>query len=395
MKGDVLMFNNIRGIISFEAVASDPEELINGIRQSSAVVSDLKCKNGRITGRLYRTDFPDVKDLAEKKGAQISISGTRGSIFTIRRYRFRYGIIIGIALAVAMVFYLSNIVMSIEVYGNETFTDKQIESILSDNGIHIGAFIPSIDLRDTERRIVSSVDKIAWIGIRSSGCIIQAEISEMEDPPEMIPTSVPCNIVSAKDAQVVEIRDVYAGMLIPMLYDGVKKGDILISGTVEDGKGGVYFAHAMGKIIGRYDEKVIFNQPYKDEFFNYTDKITRKYLEVFGLKIPLYVGRNNFEQFEYDEDMTYLQLLNIRLPIGILRSEYRLYETEEIEYSPEKAKQLLEEKIKMYEMNFFEGEDITIVNREVQISENKEGMAASVKYTLESDIGITKEIMAK
>ena len=389
------MFGSIRGVITFEAVAPDPEELINSIRQSDAAVSELKCRKGKITGKLYRTDFPRVKELAEKKGAQISISKARGGIFTIQRYRYRYGIIAGIVLAAAMVFYLSNIVLAVEVYGNETLTDKQIESLLSDNGIRIGAFIPGIDLRDAERRIVSSMDKIAWIGIRSFGCIIQAEVSEIGDLPEMIPTSVPCNVIAARDAQIVEIRTVRAGMLIPLLGDGVRKGDILISGTVEDGKGGVYFSHAIGEIIGRYDEKVTFEQPYQDEFSHFTDKITRKYLEFFGLKIPLYIGRNNFEQYEYDEDMTYLQLLNIRLPIGIMRSEYRLYETESIEYTQEKAKQLLEEKIRMYEINFLEGEDITVVDKEVQISETGEGVTASVKYTLESDIGITKEIMAK
>ncbi|MCH5195023.1 MAG: sporulation protein YqfD [Oscillospiraceae bacterium] len=389
------MFNNIRGVITFEAVAPEPEEFLNCIRQSPAAVTDLKCRGGRVTGKLYRTDFPSVKDLAEKMGAQISISKARGGVFTIRRYKHRYGIIAGAVLAAAMVFYLSNIVLAVEIYGNETLTDKQIESILSDNGIRIGAFLPGIDLRDAERRVVSSVDKIAWIGIRSSGCIVQAEISEIEEPPEMIPTSVPCNVISAKDAQIVEIRSVRAGMLVPMLGDGVRKGDILISGTVEDGKGGVYLAHSIGEIIGRYDERVTFEQSYNDEFSHFTDKITRKYLEFFGLKVPLYIGRNNFEQFEYDEDMTYLQLLNIKLPIGIMRSEYRLYETESIEYSPEKAKQLLEEKIRMYEINFFEGEDITIINKEVQVSENEDGVSASVKYTLESDIGITKEIMAK
>ena len=389
------MFNNIRGVITFEAVASDPEELLNLIRQSPAAVTDLKCRDGRITGKLYRTDFPHIRDLAEKNGAQISISKTGGGIFTIRRYKYRYGIIAGIVLAAAMVFYLSNIVMAVEVYGNDTLTDKQVQSVLDDNGIRIGAFIPGIDLRDVERRVVSSMDKVAWIGIRSFGCIIQAEISEIEDPPEMVPTSVPCNVISARDAQIVEIRNVRAGMLVPMLGDGVQKGDILISGTVEDGKGGVYLAHAIGEIIGRYDEKVTFDQPFRDEFSHFTDKITRKYLEFFGLKIPLFIGRNNFEQYEYDEDMTYLQLLNIKLPIGIMRSEYRLYETESIEYSPEKAKQLLEEKIRMYEINFFEGEDITVINKEIQISENENGVTAMVKYTLESDIGITREIMAK
>ena len=389
------MFDNIRGIITFEAAAAEPEAFLNILKQSAYPVSGLRYKGGRIFGNIYRNDFPGVQQLAEKNGVLISISAKRGGIFTLRKYRFRTGIAIGLALAVLLVFYLSNVVMAVEVYGNEVLTDKQVISILRDNGIKIGAFLPGIDLRDAERKIVSSVDDIAWIGIRSSGCIIQAEISEMEEPPEMISTRTPCNVVSARDAQIVEIRSVDMGMLVPMLYEGVKKGDILISGTVEDGKGGVYFSHAMGEIIGRYNDKVTFSQNYTDESIRYTDRITRKYLSFFGLKIPLYVGRNNFGQYEYDETANYFRIFNIQLPIGTVVSEYHLYETAEEFYTPEKAQKSLEDKIKLYEKNFFEGEDISIIDREVYFSETESGMTATVKYTLESDIGVTQEIMAK
>jgi len=287
--------------------------------------------------------------------------------------------------------------MAVEVYGNETMTDKQVEAILSDNGIKIGAFIPSLDLREAERLITSSSDNIAWIGIRASGCRIQAEISEMTDPPEMVPTSVPCNIVSSRDAQIVAIRNVHMGMLVPMLYDGVKKGDLLISGTVENGKGGVYYAHAMGEIIGRYTEEVTFEQSFADERFDYGETINRSTLYFFGLKIPLYVGGSVSGNYEYDEETEYLKLWNVTLPVGIIRSEYKTYETVPTAYSPEQAKAMLEEKIKLYEYNFFDGDsgDVTVVDREAVFSEDGEKASVTVKYTLESDIGVTREIMAK
>ena len=389
------MFDNIRGVITFEAAAAEPEAFLNILKQSVYPVSELRYKGGRIFGNIYRNDFPGIQQLAEKNGVLISVSAKRGGIFTLRKYRFRTGIAIGIALALLLVFYLSNIVMSIEIYGNETITDKQMVSILKDNGIKIGAFLPGIDLRETERKIVSSIDDIAWIGIRSSGCIIQAEISEMEEPPEVISTRTPCNVVSSRDAQIVAIKSVDMGMLVPMLYDGVKKGEILISGTVEDGKGGVYLSHAMGEIIGRYSEKAAFSQNYTDEVIEYKDKITRKYLSFFGLKIPLFVGRNNFGQYEYDESTAYFRILNIQLPIGTVVSEYHPYEMSEEFYTPEKAQKILEEKIKLYERNFYEGEEISIIDKEVYFSETEEGMTATVKYTLESNIGEVQEIMAK
>lgn len=389
------MFDNIRGVISFEAIAPEPEIFINNLKASSVSVTNLRCKGNKLSGEAYWSDFKDIKQIAEIDGVQISIEKRRGGVFTVRKYRLRAGLAVGFFLAVILVAYLSNVVMSIEIFGNDTLTDKQVESLLNDCGIHIGTFIPSVDLREAERIIVSESEEISWIGIRSSGCMIEAEITEADKPPEMIPTRTPCNVVSSKDAEIVAIHDIYMGMLIPMLHDGVKRGDLLISGTVEDGKGGVYYAHAMGKIIGRYNEKVTFFQPYSEEKLKYNEKVTRKTLNFFGLRIPLYVGRNNFEQYEYDEKTSFLKIFNIQLPVGIVCSEYKLYDTEIEEITPEKAVQLLEEKIRLCEKNFYEDEDITIIGREVYFSETDDGMNAAVKYTLEGDIGITKEIMAK
>lgn len=389
------MFDNLRGIVTFEAVAPEREAFINSIKASGASVEDMRCKGEKLFGETYWADFPILRRVAAENGVQISVCRKRGGIFTAKKYRRRFGILAGVLLAAALVAYLSNTVLSIEIYGNERFTDKQIEAALNECGIHIGAFIPGIDLRAAEQKIVSSIDDIMWIGVRSSGCLIQAEVAEADKPPEMVPTNTPCNVVSARDAQIVAIRNVHMGMLIPMLHDGVKKGDVLISGTVENGKGGVYYAHAMGEIIGRYSEKVNFSQPYSREVLRYKEKITRKTLDLFGLKVPLYVGKNDFGQYEYDESVTYLQIFNIKLPVGIVYSEYKLYEEETEEYSPEKAKELLAEKIRLYEANFYGEEEVEIVDREVFFAENGEGMTATVKYTLEGDIGVTREIMAK
>ncbi len=387
------MFNNIRGVITFEAVAAEPEKFANMLKTSAVSVYDMRTERGKIYGNIYKSDFEDVKKIAKSCSAQICIFSKKGLFFTLFKYHRRIGMIIGLILAFMVVVYLSNIVMIVEVYGNETLTDKQVESILKDYGISIGSFIPSIDLRETERLITSSIDNIAWIGLRSTGCKIQAEISETVSPPEMIPTSVPCNIVSSRDAQIVNIKNVHMGMLIPMLYDGVKKGDILISGTVEDGKGGVYYAHSMGEIIGRYTEKVVFQQPFTDNRHDYGEEIHRKTFYFFGLKIPLYIGKNNFENYEYDEEIRYVKLWNIQFPIGVILSDYKTYEIKQVTYNSEQVKAILEEKIKLYEYNFFDDGDIKVIDKEIYFSESNDKIVAVVKYTLESDIGVTQEIM--
>jgi similar to stage IV sporulation protein len=311
------------------------------------------------------------------------------------RYRKRTGLIVGLVLAAAMVFYLSNTVLTIEVYGNESMSDADVISVLGDYGISIGKFIPNIDLRKCERQIITAFDKFSWIGIRSVGCRILVEVSEITEKPEMVPTYSPCNVISSKDAQIVEIKNVYMGMLVPMLYDGVKKGDLLISGTVDGKLQHDYYVHAMGEIIGRYDEKVSFFQSYEDTVTDYSERYERRSLYLFGLRIPLYIAADDNEKYEYSETLNYLSILNLKMPIGIIIGEVKPYTEAHVTYSDEQVKSLLEEKINNYERNFLEDTDVKMIDKKTEYITESDGISVNVTYTLEGNIGVTQEIMAK
>ena len=51
--------------------------------------------------------------------------------------------------------------------------------------------------------------------------------------------------------------------------------------------------------------------------------------------------------------------------------------------------------IKNYEYNFYGGEDIEIIDKQTEYTETDDGISVTVTYTLEGNIGVTQEIMAK
>ena len=389
------MFNNIKGRITFEAIVPDSEKFINTIMSSCIVADSIQYKNGKIIGEIYKSDFNELKDVGESCDAQISILEKNGLIFDILKYNKRIGLFVGIVILIFMIAFLSDIVMIIDVYGNEKISDSRVLDLAKDSGIYIGAHISDMDLRKAERVMVSSSDEISWIGIRSSGCKIQIEVYEVENAPDVIQKNIPCNIVSTKDAQIVDIKNVYSGMLVQMLNNGVKKGDLLISGIVEDGKGGVYYTHSIGEIIGRYTETVTFTQPYCDEIIDYANPVVRKSIHILGLKIPLYIKINEFDNYELSETITYLNLFGIQLPAGTMYSEYRPYCVQQIEYSREEAEKLILDKIDQYERNFVNNKDMIVIDKTIDYVEKDNGLKAIVKYIVEGNIGISKEIMVK
>lgn len=390
------MGKKMLGNVYFKLFADDCGDIVNKLRATGFAVRDIRIENDKfVTGTVDWYDFGELKAFAEYNKAQLEHIEKNGPVFTLWKYKKRLGIAAGLLAALMLVFYFSNTVLRIEVYGNESISDERVKSILADYGIKIGTFIPSLDLRDTEQRVLTAFDSFSWIGIRSSGCRVLVDISELSEKPEMIPISTPCNVIAACDAQIVDIRNVYLGMLVPMLYDGVQKGDILISGTVDGKLDHDYYVHAMGEIIGRYDREVTFEQPYLDSIVNYGTEKTKKSLWVFGARIPLYLNKEESFEFEYSEKIEYAKLFGLELPVGIVTAELKPYTVDEIEYSPEQAKIILESKIDLYEKNFLDKEKITIIEKNAVFEDNNDKMTVTVNYTLESDIGVTQEILAK
>jgi len=389
------MFDSIKGRIVFEAVAPDSEKFINTIMASCIVADKIQYNNGKIIGKIYKRDFNELKKVGNSCDAQISILEKNGLLFDVLKYKKRIGLLAGVIISIMIIHFLSDLVMIIDVYGNESVSDSHVLALAKDTGIHIGAHISDIDLRNAERIMVSSSDEISWIGIRSSGCKIQIEVYEIDNAPYVIQKNIPCNIISSKDAQIVDIKNVYSGMLMQMLNNGVKKGELLISGTVEDGKGGVYYTHSIGDIIGRYTETMTFVQPYCDEIIDYDDQITRKSIHILGFKIPLYIKNKEYDNYEVKENITYVNLFGIQLPAGMIYMEYKPYSIQQIEYDREDVEKIILDKIEQYELNFLNNQEITVIDKKIEFVEKNDSLKAIVRYTVEGNIGISKEIMVK
>ena len=126
------------------------------------------------------------------------------------------------------------------------------------------------------------------MGIRRSGNRIVVDVDEMVEQPEMIKSNLPSNIISTKNAQIKSVK-VYNGSLNYIVGDGVRVGDVLISGIYTDSKGNILTVNAIGEIIGEYEEKMIFEQAYEEE--NEYLKGNFKKTDFFTFKIPLNIGK--------------------------------------------------------------------------------------------------------
>lgn len=386
------MLKNIRGIIDFKVSGENVYRFINGIRDKHIVCTSQQCRGGCFYGQIYRRDEKKTEDIADETGVNIEFTDRHGLRFKAMRYRFRFGIILGIIITFGFVFYCSNIVVSIEVCGNNEITREQVISALSDIGIYKGRFIPNINFHSCEQKLRLSIPDIAWTGIRHTGSRIVVDVTEVTAPPEMILDDVPCNIVSAKDAQLI-YADVYAGRLMKKIGDGIKKGDIIISGTVEDEKGNILKKHAMGKVIGIYNEEITFTQPFEESGQVYTgNEINKKYFYFFGYRIPLFFDDTEPETYDYSESVNNFVFLGKEIPLGIVSTEYNPFTYDTVTYSEDEADKILEQKTSLHEKNFYDSKGIKVLDREIEKNIKKDYMEYKIIYRLEGNIGTDHEI---
>ena len=141
------MYSKILGYVSFKIFAADISDIVNKLRNSGFAVHDLRTDGKFVYGEISWCDHNELKALVNGNSAQFETEEKHGLAFWLIRYKKRFGIAVGTVLAAAMIFYLSNTVLTIEVCGNESMSDAEIISVRNDYGISIGYFLSSIDLR--------------------------------------------------------------------------------------------------------------------------------------------------------------------------------------------------------------------------------------------------------
>lgn len=381
------------GFTVYSDEGRDLKKFINALHGSSVRFFGLAVRGDRLYGYTEASSFVRLCEIAEEQGLICEKISDEGLPVTLGRYRHRLGIPLGLIISAVVVMLLSDRVMVIEVGGNETIPTERIMSHLESSGIYIGSSISSVDLRRAERQIAAMDRGIDWVGIKHIGSRVTVEINEMTSPPEMERKNTPCNIVASRDAQITGVK-LYSGMLIPMVGDGVKKGEIIVSGVVDTKYGRSYYVHSIGEITGIYTERVTFSERLENEEEVCVGESVSRFIRIFGVKIPYVRADIPTGAYEYDERENQLTLFGFPLPVFKGEGGYRLYENRTVNISREEAERRIDKKISLYEKNFISGDE-QILDRQTDKRFENGVLTCSVTYTIEGEIGEDRMILAK
>jgi len=385
--------NQFKGCIKFSVQGKNLYGFINALRNERLNCSNQYCKNDIYYGEVSNHDFITVQELAQQYGMELDFFEYETMRKKIYRYRHRYGIILGIILIILSVVYFSNIVLTIEVKGNREVSDKVILSMLEDMGVKKGTFINDIDFSSCERRMRIKNNKISWVGMRHTGNRLVVEITEIVPAPEMLDERMPCNIIATQNAQITAMS-IYNGQIMRGVGDYVRKGEVIVSGVVKDNNEHIILKHSLGSVTAIYEDSINIHQDFQENIHQETGKIfTEKYLNLFNFKIPLFIGKKSFSDKKSDTISEPFFILGKELPISLVKNKISELKLTQKTYTPDEAKAIIEEKVFIYEKNFLS--DKNILECSLEYSQTESGMDCLVKYTLEGEIGIQKDVWVK
>ena len=331
-----------------------------------------------------------MRELAERRGLCLRAQTFHRGIGKVWLFRRRFGLLLGLLLAAGVIFYQSNVVETIEITGAQTADERVILALLEDEGIRRGTWIGDIDMFRAEQRVRTSLPEVAWAGMHRIGNRIVLDISEFRQNVPMLHERIPCNILAAHDAQITG-AEVYSGAFCHRIGDGVRKGELLVSGVRTEESGKSVFLHANAHITGIFTQEAELSVYTSQTVQHPTGRrFTRRLLRVFGLRIPLTAGRAPFAAARTRNAEIPLVFAGFTLPCSILTETAEELETQDITLTPEEGRLALNGEIVRYEKNLLSG--VKILARDIGYAETDGCMTAHLTYRLEGEIGETSEI---
>lgn len=333
--------------------------------------------------------------LADEYAVTLTVTEQHGLRYHLLPYRRRAGLLCGLLLGAAFLWWCNAGVRTIEINGNERISDGEILTALAELGITSGVPFCDIPYTHIEQRMTLAVSDIEWITMRHIGGRLIIDLTEERQPPALIQKRIPTNYIAVVPAQITGM-DVRGGYAVKKVGDLVKAGDLLISGVQEDLHGISRYYHADGIVTGIYPDEFVQEQPFVSELPVRGETVTETVLSVFGHRISLTLGfqpPDHPETLIYEEDAEPFVLFDRTLPISLIRCRYTRQETAISVFSEDEARILLEDAARRYVQNFHS--DDVLISQNADFTRTDLGILLRINYVFEGVIGKTSENFVK
>lgn len=236
-----------------------------------------------ITVWIAASDLKKLKKLA-KSLYNITVLQEKGPECGLKKIRRQPFVLLGIALAAAVIFARSLLISTVIVDGYKAIPEESLRKCLSKSGIYEGAWRADIEWEKARKTLYDTFPEITWVKLVYDGTAVYLDIAETDDLRDTSRTDADGDAEDTDDAEdtgkkitytdLVAEKSGYVESVQPLwgearveAGDYVKKGQVLIGGcipieptTFEEGDAKEYYVKAQGEVWARVPYRLNFAQ---------------------------------------------------------------------------------------------------------------------------------------
>lgn len=375
----------LNGYVSFKAQGGFCERFVNLCTGSKIPLWNMKREKDSLYAQTTPEGYMKIRKAARRSGSKVRICEKHGLPFFLRQNRERRGLLIGMAAAVLIVIILSGNVWSITLTGNSTLTNEQVLEAFKSEGVYVGARKSKIQPEEIKYNVLKILPELLWANVNIKGSRVEIVIKERTPVPEFPDSDTPCNIIADEDGEITAVN---AEIGSPQVREGdlVLKGDLLISGVVENLDLSTSFKASRGNVYAKVKRQVhIVNTDLRLSALE--KRKTRYTFSLLGLEIPLGIkpeGENLYKSSSYLADN------DVVLPLGIITEHSLSFAEATVPGDRDYLLFLLRNYAREYRKIYLESE---ITQEDFALSENGSASEITAHFICVKDIAKKSEIL--
>ncbi len=314
-----------KGYVKINISGKYLERFINVCMKRNIHLWDIEnTDNNSLNVSVSISGYRKLRQVAYKTRTKVRMLNKSGLPFVLYKFKNRKLFFAGILLMMLFVWYITSLVLVVDIKGNMSVSDELIIETLENHGFKPGVKKSKVDPSKLQNDILLNIDELSWAWIDLSGICATVEVKEKVPIPKIIDKNAPCNIISSKDGVITAISATN-GKRVVGVGDVVSKGDLLISGIVGSREAGYKYMHSAGSVKARtWYEKSTNVSLKKDNFVQTNKKIKKNTVNLFGFGVKLYLSKDiPFEYYKSSGNIKRLKLFgNYYMPFSFSTNVY-------------------------------------------------------------------------
>ena len=277
---------------------SNPDRFFLKCHEKNIAIYEIQRMNNEVKIKIQTKDYSKLKQIWFIKIKKIEPIGIQALKKKIQKHHI---FLIAIGIGLVFLYVLSHIMLSVTVVHSNQDIRFLLMNALEEKGIKENTWRKSYqEIEKIKQEILDEYpDQLEWLEIEVNGLnyIVRVEERKLEQE-DLTPEA--CNVVATKDGIVKEM--VYMnGEAIFKRNDSVKKGDILISGTIKKDEETKSTVCATGSVYAEVWYTVKASVPLSYEEYEITGK-TRWNIKLKNTSYHDFLFKSRLET--YDEEIT-------------------------------------------------------------------------------------------